>query len=178
MNTRHFLKLSCIAVLMISFAALAAEEPTGNFTKGHYMVGGSASMSHDSSSSLSVSYTSLTLSLPLQYFVIDRLALGGTFSLSHFESSGATFNTFGVGPAATYYFWNYGKLALFGAENLAWTKSTGSKSQWVWSNTLGLDYFFVPQVSIGPALNYTHRFTDDVVFNNSFSAFVNFRIFL
>lgn len=140
-------------------------------TQGHVQVAGSGSYS--SSSGNIRSQTRLFLAPSVEYFIMDHFSLGGSLN---WLSISDTPSDVSFGPSATYYFFESDRWAgslEFGA---AFGLSESAYDSFI-SGGLGLRYFFVPSVAIGPRV-LVQNFSDRGLSFQKIGILANFSIYL
>lgn len=113
------------------------------------------------------------VSLAGRYFLKDRIAMGLSFG---FESSGDYESVGSLGPTVAYFFWNYDQLASFVGLTFRVGFTDATVSSMVLGE-LGLEYFIIPSVALGPSLhlNYYNSRRQDF---QRFGVVVNLGIYL
>jgi hypothetical protein len=154
-----FAIFSLVALMMsgIAMASVDASTPesdasssSANIQSGNWNAGGNLSFTQDYQGGLNE--TSYSASVNSEYFLINRLALGMVVGFEAREERKTSAN---LGPSATFFFWNEGKIASFvgGAFQVGLTE--GSWRSIAQAN-LGLEYFLVPTVALGPSVYINH----------------------
>jgi len=152
-------------LLFLPAASFASTElttsvaPLTGIEQGKIKAGGGFDLSYGENQKLT-----LNISPTAEYFVTDRLSLGGTFSLAIPFGTGLSY--YSIGPSATFYFWKQERLAASFSESVAYARLSGvgyppvSTGALISTTKLGVEYFFTPSVSFGPAFQWRHAFTD------------------
>lgn len=172
------------------FSALAATDVVSteaspkpvyaNILAGDLKVGGGFDISYGDRQA-----TTISLSPSVEYFVADHLSVGGGLTLSHVTSFRST--TWSIGPTATYYFWSQDRIALFFSQGIFVSHSSeGTQDTVTYASStsqLGADYFIIPSVAFGPALQWRHAFSEstesaDIGSQNTYSLIGRFAIHL
>lgn len=167
------------ALVLTSGTAQAAPETIqANIKKGDLSISNSLDFSHKSIEGGSGT-SSFSLSNRNHYFIVDRFGLGG--ALGVFTTDG--FALFTVGPSATYYLWTQEKLGLYFTQDVLFRVISGSSTvdanNFETISALGLNYFIIPAVAVGPAVEFFHRFgTSRLRTINEISFVAAFSIFL
>ena len=114
-----------------------------NIDRGNYRTGGSINGGYSTYAVGSTTFAPL-----FEYFLVDHFALG----VSAYYTTSSSTNSITVGPIFTYYFWQFEKLTLYAEQRFDYASSSTSSPIWSSYTGLGINYFFIRQISFGPQL--------------------------
>lgn len=158
---------SIILTQFVGFLLLATSVATAQTSKGTWLPGSSAAVSHNLDGE--VGNISLGLNPAAGYFVADRLMLGLGISASYSQSDPFKISGFGAQVFGRYYFRQaQGPWAFFGTANVGWNQTrftyneeTQKNNHYVLSGGVGTDYFITPTIGIEGILRYIASFNDN-----------------
>jgi hypothetical protein len=131
----------CMSVFLTSSVSVADE--FANIDRGNYRTGGSINGGYST-----YAVGSLTFSPLFEYFLLNRFALG----VSAYYTTSPALSSITVGPIFTYYFWQNEKWTAYCEQRFAYAFSTTTNSIWSSHTGVGINYFFIRQVSLGPQI--------------------------
>jgi hypothetical protein len=128
--------------------------PEANLKEGGWTVGGFVEFTQNAGRAEDAS--AFQVSVSASRFIADGFALGASGGL---DGATGLETVASVGPLVSYYLWSGGRLAPYvsGGIRFGLTEATVNN---VLQGIVGLEYFLVPSVAVGPSFFFNHYNSD------------------
>ena len=145
-----------LGVLAIAPLVPAASAQSYAMDRGVWTVGGTASVSHTSTSGFDNGSTAISFFPSVGYFFVPGFLVAATLQYAHSSGNGLSSTGIGAGPQLAYYFGNGSAslhpyltaAALIGSESQAFMGSSGSSGWWSWRGAGGFALLLARNVAV------------------------------